>query len=109
MPQFVRHHISENIRQSNVPVGVQLHRLVKEDIAIAACAVGGQEGYTKHFARRTPMHNSYRKVGGPFDGGTVQVFQTGPCSGGRPHPPPPPQPPPVPSSPPLSPSPLPPP
>ncbi len=54
MSELVRHDSSQNIRQSDVPVGMQLHRPVKEDIAVAAGAFGRQEGHPKHFACRTP-------------------------------------------------------
>jgi len=60
--------------------GVQLHRLVKEDIAYSSCAVGGQEGYTKNFALEPPCITRTARWRA-IDGAQSKI-SNGPCIAG---------------------------
>ena len=44
MSQFVGHHISQNVRKADVPIGVQFRRPVIKNIAVTAGAFIRQEG-----------------------------------------------------------------
>ncbi|MGC2181757.1 MAG: hypothetical protein WA637_00590 [Terriglobales bacterium] len=49
MSQFMGHHTSQKLRKADVPIGVQFRRSVVKNIAVAAGAFGGKEGYSEDF------------------------------------------------------------
>src|SRR5580700_11957043 len=84
----MRHYVSENVRQTDVPISVQFRRPIIKDIAVTSRTLSRQEGHPEDLVRRAPglRQNAQSKVGWPFEPGTVQGFHNGLRRCGCPHP-----------------------